>query len=40
MIKAIKDAIDCTVESFLKKALQMDDASCQRQMKAEALGVL
>ena len=40
MIKAIKEAIDGTVESFLKKALQMDDASCQRQMKAEALGVL
>jgi len=40
MIKAIKDAIDCTVESFLKRALQMDDASCQRRMKAEALGVM
>ena len=40
MIKAIKDAIDGTVENFLKKALQMDDDSCQRQMKAEALGVL
>ncbi len=40
VIKAIKDAIDGTVENFLKKALQMDDDSCQRQMKAEALGVL
>jgi len=40
MINAIKEAIDCTVENFLKKALQMDDATCQKQMKAEALGVL
>ena len=40
MLKAIKDAIDGTVENFLKNALQMDDASCKRQIKAEALGVL
>ena len=40
MLKAIKDAIDGTVENFLKNALQMDDASCQRQIKAEALGIL
>ena len=40
MLKAIKEAIDGTVENFLKKALQIDDASCQRQIKAEALGVL
>ena len=39
MIKAIKDAIDCTVENFLQRAL-MDDASCQKQIKAEALGVI
>ena len=40
MLKAIKDAIEGTVENFLKNALQIDDASCQRQIKAEALGVL
>jgi len=40
MIKTIKDAIDGTVENFLQRALQMDDSSCQRQIKAEALGVL
>jgi hypothetical protein len=40
MIKTIKDAIDCTVEKFLQQALQMDDTSCQRQIKAEALGVI
>ena len=40
MIKTIKDAIDDTVENFLKNALQMDEASCHRQIKAEALGVL
>ena len=40
MIKAIKDAIDCAVENFLERALQMDDVSCHKQMKAEALGVL
>jgi len=40
MIKAIKDAIDCIVENFLQRALQKDDASCQIQMKAEALGVI
>ena len=36
MIKAIEG----TVEDFLKNALQMDEASCHRQIKAEALGVL
>ena len=40
MIKAIKKAIEGTVEDFLKNALQMDEASCHRQIKAEALGVL
>jgi len=39
MIKAIKKTIDSTVEIFLQKALQMDDASCQRQIKAEAFAV-
>ena len=38
MLKAIKGAIDGTVENFLKKALQMDDPACQRQFKPEALG--
>jgi len=40
MIKTIKKAIDCNVEKFLQQALQMDDTSCKRQIKAEALGVI
>ncbi len=40
MITAIKDAINSRVENFLRRALQMDEFSCQRQIKAEALGVM
>ena len=40
LVGKIKKAIDCTVENFLMKALQIDEISVKNQLKAEALGVL
>ena len=40
LVLKIKNAIDTTVEHFLLKALQIDEASIQNQLKAEAIGAM
>ena len=40
MVKLIEKAIEDTVENFRRNALQMDDQSSQRQIRAETPGVL
>jgi hypothetical protein len=40
LLRAIKAAIDTSIEEFIHKALQLDEASVQAQLRAEALGAL
>ena len=39
-LKAIKDAIDCTVAEFLMNALQLDEESLKHEKRAVRAGVL